>query len=134
MIADALVVLWQGRNRYDPKRGRPSTFVGCLVNNFCRSRHYYATRLSRTAVCIPLDDLLMEPLPSAENSLQVKEAVDALEQLIASGSEQLQDFLEQLFQGNAASWHAVEEELRMLIKRHAIRRSDFETVFHYAIA
>ena len=129
MISEAVVQVVTALRRYRKNRSCPTTFIWYVASNECKEilQRYSAqkrTALSTTSFSTGFD----LPAPSKARLLEAKDSVQAL---IAHGSDDARQFLEEVFchgRRRVPSQEVIEE------LRKSVTRTDLVLVFRYLVA
>jgi DNA-directed RNA polymerase specialized sigma24 family protein len=147
MIGDVVLQVWRVSPRYDPKRAKESTWIWHVANNQCRSilaryrLQKYATiqaadlmtAVTEKASSAHASHSAINGNPATVEGVRLREAYDAVERVIQSGSAALRDFLQQVFHQKLRRKppHEILNELREVSRRCRASLSDFEIVYRY---
>lgn len=153
MVNDVVLHVFRMRHKYDDSRGKDSTWVWHTADNKCKSilshhrtRQYSACDTVKIEDNVPNTDTSLSTRLTAPDTMEQREALNAVEKVIEASSDAARDLLEQIFscapeEGlslkislDCIQTSEVAHELRWLAARCSATLQDFITVYHTAVA
>jgi len=140
MIGDVVMHVWRVRAKYDAKRAKEVTWVYWVADRKCQAivQRYRAKKrtMEITEGDAPADGqtdrTIFDSIAAPDNTVDMRNAKDAVERVIETGSDATRDFLDRLFGGKPIS--AVPAyELTTLARRCGVTCRDFEMVYRRAV-
>jgi DNA-directed RNA polymerase specialized sigma24 family protein len=128
VIVECVLAVLEKQHRYNPARGAASTFVWHIVRSHCSSIVGRNRAKKRSAVVLPLRELRSASRPC--DALQLSEAKKAVEAILADASDGLRRSLTRFLETRRTRVQAhLQEELRMLVRKHNVTYRDLELAF-----